>query len=216
MRFPAMVAEWRARWGAEFPFFYVQLAPYGYTNMGWSPDQTQAARFREVQQQCMSDIPRSGMVATTDIGAVHTIHPPDKKTVAKRLLYLAYARCYGYKGFECSGPIYKSMEIQGENIALSFDHAPYGVSSYGEPLAGFEIAGEDRIFPPSQKLGLKAAPRSLYTAARSKRPSQYATAIKTMHTEIFIIITASSHPRSAQTTGTNKTHSICSQKPFSA
>ena len=115
MRFPAMVAEWRARWGAEFPFFYVQLAPYGYTNMGWSPDQTQAARFREVQQQCMSDIPRSGMVATTDIGAVHTIHPPDKKTVAKRLLYLAYARCYGYKGFECSGPIYKSMEIQGRN-----------------------------------------------------------------------------------------------------
>ena len=149
-RFPAMVAEWRARWGAEFPFFYVQLAPYGYTNMGWSPDQTQAARFREVQQQCMSDIPRSGMVATTDIGAVHTIHPPDKKTVAKRLLYLAYARCYGYKGFECSGPVYKSMEIQGENIALSFDHAPYGVSSYGEPLAGFEIAGEDRIFHPAE------------------------------------------------------------------
>ena len=149
-RFPAMVAEWRARWGAEFPFFYVQLAPYGYTNMGWSPDQTQAARFREVQQQCMSDIPRSGMVATTDIGAVHTIHPPDKKTVAKRLLYLAYARCYGYKGFECSGPVYKSMEIQGENIALSFDHAPYGVSSYGEPLAGFQIAGEDRIFHPAE------------------------------------------------------------------
>ena len=149
-RFPAMVAEWRARWGEEFPFFYVQLAPYGYTNMGWSPDQTQAARFREVQQQCMSDIPRSGMVATTDIGAVHTIHPPDKKTVAKRLLYLAYARCYGYKGFECSGPVYKSMEIQGENIALSFDHAPYGVSSYGEPLAGFEIAGEDRIFHPAE------------------------------------------------------------------
>ncbi|MBP8044826.1 MAG: sialate O-acetylesterase, partial [Alistipes sp.] len=114
------------------------------------PDQTQAARFREVQQQCMSDIPRGGMVATTDIGAVHTIHPPDKKTVAKRLLYLAYARCYGYKGFECSGPVYKSMEIQGENIALSFDHAPYGVSSYGLPLAGFEIAGEDRIFHPAE------------------------------------------------------------------
>ena len=77
MRFPAMVAEWRARWGAEFPFFYVQLAPYGYTNMGWSPDQTQAARFREVQQQCMSDIPRSGMVATTDVGAVRALRPPD-------------------------------------------------------------------------------------------------------------------------------------------
>ena len=182
--------------------------------MGWSPDQTQAARFREVQQQCMSDIPRSGMVATTDIGAVHTIHPPDKKTVAKRLLYLAYARCYGYKGFECSGPVYKSMEIQGENIALSFDHAPYGVSSYGEPQDSRSPAKTG--FSTQPKLGLKAAPRSSYTAARSKRPSQYATAIKTMHTEIFIIITASSHPRSAQTTGTNKTHSICSQKPFSA
>ena len=151
-RFPAMVAEWRARWGEEFPFFYVQLAPYGYTNMGWSPDQTQAARFREVQQ-CMSDIP-AGMVATTDIGAVHTIHPPDKKTaLPSACLFLAYARCYGYKGFECSGPVYKSMEIQGENIALVSTMRLVYVS-LRRAARRFEIAGEDR-FSPSRSLALR-------------------------------------------------------------
>lgn len=50
MRFPAMVAEWRARWGAEFPFFYVQLAPYGYTNMGCPPTR----RRRRVSAKCSS------------------------------------------------------------------------------------------------------------------------------------------------------------------
>lgn len=149
-RFPAMVADWRKLWGTDFPFFYVQLAPFGYTNMGWTPDQRQVARFREVQQQCMADIPNSGMVATTDIGAIYTIHPPDKKTISKRFLYLAYAKCYGYKGFEYSGPIYKAMEIQDGSIAITFDHAPYGVSSHGEPLSGFEIAGEDKIFHPAE------------------------------------------------------------------
>lgn len=149
-RFPAMVAEWRQRWNADFPFFYVQLAPYGYTNMGWSPDDRQVARFREVQQACLADIPHSGLAATSDIGALHTIHPADKQTLAKRLFYLACADCYGFRGFESRGPAYRAMKIQGDSIALSFDHAPYGISSGGEPIRGFEIAGEDRVFHPAE------------------------------------------------------------------
>ncbi len=90
-------------------------------------------------------------------------------------------------------PYTSRWRFQGENIALSFDHAPYGVSSYGEPLAGFEIAGEDRIFHPAEAW-LKGRSTVIVHSGEVKAPSQYATAIKTMHTEIFIIITASSHP----------------------
>ena len=149
-QFPALVREWRRLWRREFPFFYVQLAPYGYPDLGWTPRGREAARFREVQQQCLADIPRSRMAATSDIGAPHTIHPADKQTLARRLFYLAAADCYGRKGFEPSSPAYCGMEIHGDSVALRFTHAPYGISSRGRPITGFEIAGADRTFHPAR------------------------------------------------------------------
>ncbi|MFR1288888.1 MAG: sialate O-acetylesterase [Alistipes finegoldii] len=50
MRFPAMVAEWRARWGAEFPFFYVQLAPTAIPIWAGPPTR----RKRRVSAKCSS------------------------------------------------------------------------------------------------------------------------------------------------------------------
>ena len=28
--FPGMIEDWRDRWGKEFPFYYVQIAPFNY------------------------------------------------------------------------------------------------------------------------------------------------------------------------------------------
>ena len=43
--FPAMIADWREAWGqGDFPFGFVQIAPYGYGN-----DTGQAAGLREAQ-----------------------------------------------------------------------------------------------------------------------------------------------------------------------
>ena len=44
-----------------------------------------------------------------------------------------------------SGPVYKSMKIEGQKIRLTFDFAK-GLHAQGEPPVGFAIAGADRAF----------------------------------------------------------------------
>ena len=148
--FPAMVQEWREKWGYEFPFYYVQLAPFGYQNMGWSPEDRQVAFFREVQEQSLKDIPNAGIISTTDVGALHTIHPPQKKEVAERALFMALKNTYGYKGFVAEAPVPKTVEINGNKVSIQFANAPYGISSYGRPMVGFEVAGKDKVFYPAE------------------------------------------------------------------
>ena len=145
--FPEMVADWRKAWNAahSLPFYYVQIAPYG------GKDSTRSNRaIREVQLKSMKTIPNCGMVVTMDIGDETYIHFPDKKTVSDRLLYLALAKTYGYKGISYSGPLYKSMRTVNDKINISFDYAENGLSSFGKELINFQIAGNDRVFYPAK------------------------------------------------------------------
>ena len=140
---PKMVSSWRAHWQSKdsLPFYYVQIAPYG------NKDTTKSVRgVREAQMKAMAIIPNSGMVATTDIGSDAFIHPPYKKEVSQRLLYWALAKTYGYKGILYSGPIYKSMIINKNTATIKFDYAERGLSTYGNDLVNFEVAGADKIF----------------------------------------------------------------------
>lgn len=139
---PAFVKDLRARWGTEFPFYFVQIAPFNYEG----PNGTSAARFREVQEQNMKDIPNSGMVCTMDAGHPVFIHPVDKETVGHRLAYWALAQTYGLKGFGYATPTYKSMEKAEGKIYINFDNAPGGICPMWTSLTGFEIAGPDRVF----------------------------------------------------------------------
>ena len=42
------------------------------------------------------------------------------------------------------------QSVDGGKIVLEFDHAPRGLTSFGKPLEGFEIAGADRVFRPAR------------------------------------------------------------------
>lgn len=142
--FPAMVADWRKHWKlGEFPFYYVQIAPYGSTN-----EKKQGALLREVQLNAMKIIPNSGMVSAIDVGMEKDIHYMDKTTPAQRLAYWALGETYHIKGINYQGPIYKSMEIEDDKVILNFEHAPY-LTSYKKPLTLFEIAGDDKVFFPA-------------------------------------------------------------------
>ena len=143
---PAMVENWRALWdgGDKFPFYYVQLAPWTYSNAsGFN-----GAYMREAQLKARDMIPNSGIVTTIDVGSDLSIHPPDKTTVAKRLLYQALVQTYSMKGIPYTFPEYEEMEIQDSTILLRFNHAPRGLSLHEKITAGLEIAGEDRKFYP--------------------------------------------------------------------
>jgi sialate O-acetylesterase len=144
---PAFVSDLRLRWNiGEFPFYFVQIAPYKYDN----PEGTSAARLREVQSQHMTDIPNSGMVSTLDIGNINFIHPVNKETVGERLALWALGGTYGMKGFEYATPIYKSMEKKEQKIYINFKNAERGICPMWTDLKGFEIAGADKVFYPAK------------------------------------------------------------------
>jgi sialate O-acetylesterase len=138
----ALIGGWRKAWGqGDFPFYYVQLAPYRYdANLYALPE------IWEAQVAALS-IPNTGMAVTNDIGTIGNIHPVNKQDVGKRLALWALAKTYGQKDLVYSGPLFKSMKVEGSKIRVSFDHVGAGlVSRDEEPLSWFELAGADGKF----------------------------------------------------------------------
>lgn len=148
--FPAMVQDWRTRWSiGNFPFYFVQIAPYQYGNKEDYHAEVNSAFIREAQLKCLELIPNSGIAITMDLGDEYCIHPPKKKEVADRLLYNALNQTYGYKTIDYASPIYDSLEFEDGGIIVHFKNAETGIYAYDE-LNDFEIAGEDKVFYPAE------------------------------------------------------------------
>lgn len=148
----ALIRGWREVWKlGDFPFFYVQLAPYNYgydRNMTTSPvrDDERLPLLWEAQRNALR-LPATGMAVVTDIATLNDIHPPNKVDVGRRLALWARAKVYGEKGLVFSGPLYRSMSVEGDKARIAFDHVGGGlVANDGQPLVWFEVAGEDRVF----------------------------------------------------------------------
>ena len=137
---PLMIKNWRNDWNlGNFPFYYVQIAPYNYGKTTYSE------LLREAQLNTLS-VPNTGMVVTMDIGNPQNIHPGNKKEVGDRLAFWALAKTYNKK-LPYSGPLFKSMRIQKNKVTLSFKYTSGGLVV--KPLNGennFIIAGEDKVF----------------------------------------------------------------------
>jgi sialate O-acetylesterase len=139
--FPALIGQWRAAWGlGDLPFYFVQIAPFRYGN-----DRGEAAELREAQLMALGT-PHTGMVVTTDIGNPRDIHPRNKQEVGRRLALWALAETYGQPNLVCSGPLYRSMAVEGRSIRIAFDHVAGGLVCGGAALTHFQIAGQDRRF----------------------------------------------------------------------
>jgi sialate O-acetylesterase len=140
--FTGMITDWRARWGAEFPFYFVQIAPYHY-----EPHQSSQA-LREAQRKTVA-FNKTGMAITLDIGEEEDIHPANKQEVGLRLARLALHNDYGYQDLVATGPLYKSKMLHPNAIDLSFDHIGNGLIA--KPvLSGFEIASSEGPFVPAK------------------------------------------------------------------
>ncbi len=144
--FPLLITDWRTKWKqGDFPFYFVQLSTFNEFN-GNSKNGSRWAELREAQTQTLQ-LPNTGMAVTTDIGNAKDIHPTNKQDVGKRLAAIALNNSYGKKMIS-SGPTYKSSEIKGNQIILTFDNIGSGLTSANatENAKGFEIAGADKIF----------------------------------------------------------------------
>lgn len=138
--FPAMIEGWRKDWKqGDFPFLYVQIAPYKDSD----------PELREAQLQTLSRVKRTAMVVTTDVGDAEDIHPVRKSPVGFRLCKAAQALAYG-EDVVYSGPLFRKMRVKGSKAVLSFKHTGEGLVSTGGELKGFEISDDDVCFYPAQ------------------------------------------------------------------
>ena len=135
--FPAMIKDWRKKWNSDFPFYFVQIAPFeNYNGLSSS--------LRNVQRKTLK-VEKTGMVVTLDIGEIDDIHPSNKHDVGYRLAGLALSNDYG-KSMVASGPLYKNFEVSGNTLNVTFDFIGSGLTSYDKELSAFEIAGADKKY----------------------------------------------------------------------
>jgi sialate O-acetylesterase len=139
-----MIDGWRKAWKKEFPFYYVQIAPfkYGNNNIG--------ALIQEQQTKTMS-FANTGMVVTTDIiDTITDIHPKKKKEVGQRLANWALAETYHLPGIVYKSPVFKSAEMQKGKMLLSFDNAPNGLMAKDKTINGFYISAANENWVPAE------------------------------------------------------------------
>ena len=152
----ALVEGWRAAWGtAEAPFYFVQLAPFGYSTFKHLKKPLTAdalPQFWEVQARALA-IPHTSLVVTTDLaGDATDIHPTNKRDVGLRLAGLALTRAYGRTAHSAGfAQFVSSMQREDGALVLHFKNTGGALCSRdGAPLTYFQVAGRDRRFVPAQ------------------------------------------------------------------
>jgi sialate O-acetylesterase len=141
--FSQLIASWRDIWKQEFPFYYVQIAPFAYGQ----PEE--GVLVREAQRRVMQQVRNTGMVVISDIADLEDIHPKEKLEVGNRLARMILKKHYKTLDELVESPMLSTVEIQKNKVYVEFDHCQ---GLYFEPNSEslFELAGADGIFFPAK------------------------------------------------------------------
>lgn len=137
--FAALITSWRSLWKEDFPFYFVQIAPYQNGNDNFSSVQT-----RDFQRKTLQ-ISNTAMVVTSDISTTDDIHPKDKKSVGIRLANLALTNIYKTNNDLVNGPLFKDLRIEKNKVIVHFDYAE-GLYFKNKNANQFEVSGSDNVF----------------------------------------------------------------------
>jgi sialate O-acetylesterase len=163
--FSLLIQDWRSLWKrGDFPVYYCQLP--NYSTKETTPGESDMAEMREAQSMALK-LPNTGQAVLIDIGEEGDIHCRDKADVGDRLARLALAKTYG-QAIDYSGPVYRSMSVEGKTARIRFDFAnkltaralpatyqprsgdpatkPTVRNSSDSELEGFAICGGDHRF----------------------------------------------------------------------
>ncbi len=141
--FKAMITSWRKVFQQEFPFYYVQIAPFsGYSGIS-------GALLREQQATALT-LPKTGMITIGDlVNDTTNIHPKLKRAVAERLSNLVLKERYDGYSLQPYQPHFASMEIEKNKAILTI--ASIGkLTVKGKTIQSFQIAGQDKVFYPAE------------------------------------------------------------------
>ncbi|MBX0290282.1 beta galactosidase jelly roll domain-containing protein [Hymenobacter sp. HSC-4F20] len=141
----SLIQDWRKQFQQPaLPFLYVQLA--NFMAVKPEPGESGWAAVRDAQRRTLA-VPYTGMAVITDAGEWNDIHPLDKQTPGHRLALAAQKVAYGEKKVVASGPLYQTMQVNGNKATLRFSSVGSGlVAKGGEPLKYFAVAGPDKKF----------------------------------------------------------------------
>jgi sialate O-acetylesterase len=138
--FSALIQDWRTHFQqGNVPFLFVQISSFNSPAENWGP-------VRDAQRRTLS-LTNTAMAESLDVGLVNNVHPPDKQTVAGRLVLAARGMVYG-EHLEYAPPLFREATMQPEAMRVRFDNAS-GLSAHGAPIDGFELAGDDHHFLPA-------------------------------------------------------------------
>lgn len=139
-----LIADWRARWGDDFQFAFVQLpAVKGVQKLPSEPKGWGVA-VRDLQRRTLG-VPHTSMAITMDLHGEVNGHPTNKAEYAKRLSTIVLHDVYQKRTALPTGPLFKAAAIEKGRIILTFDHADGLKAKMGE-IEGFAIAGKDGKF----------------------------------------------------------------------
>lgn len=137
--FSRLITSWRTLWKDDFPFYFVQIAPYQYGENHFG-----GAEVRDFQRRTLQ-LPKTAMVVTSDISPTDDIHPKDKKSVGIRLANLALNNHYKIRNELVNGPLFKDFKIEKNKVIVNFDYSD-GLYFKDKKANQFEIAGVDGVF----------------------------------------------------------------------
>jgi sialate O-acetylesterase len=135
-----LMADWRARFGADLPFLIVQLPNYGARVS--APAESGWAGVREAQRRAVAGDAHAGLAVTIDLGDPNELHPPNKQDIGRRLARAARHVIYG-EAIAPSGAMPASARRSGEDVVVEFASVEGQLITYGaDGPIGFELCGD--------------------------------------------------------------------------
>ena len=144
--FSALIRDWRMQFAqGDLPFLFVQISSFNSPGEDWG-------KVRDAQRRTL-EVAKTAMAVTIDVGTADNVHPPDKQTVGHRLAIAGRHLSYG-EDVAFASPLFRqaTMELKADGSAAMrvwFDHAK-GLTSHGQPMDAFEVAGADHHFVPAE------------------------------------------------------------------
>ena len=137
--FDGLIGSWRETFKNNFPFYYVQIAPWnGYEGL-------KGALLREQQEKVLK-VPGTGMINISDLADdVSNIHPGKKKAVGERLANVVLKEQYEKNELQPYSPKFDHIEIIEDKVVIKF--ISYGkLTCNGPMIKNFQLAGNDQKF----------------------------------------------------------------------
>ena len=140
--FTALINSWRSQWGYEFPFYFVQIAPFAYG------DNRNGVRVRDEQRRTLT-LSNTGMAVICDVGDTTDIHPQNKQDVGLRLANLALKHHYWVLDQLVDPPLFSGFNTEKNKMTVTFLNAA-GLYTKNKRSTLFELAGSDGTFYPAK------------------------------------------------------------------